>query len=502
MNMAKKILSIVMCIMLILPFAVMYVSAREPHIETRKSDYVEIAKLPEDILDAPVKSEARKSVKSAVRGVSSANDPYTFYSTLSSDMERLIYNGIVEHNAGLDSVDDSSSSAAEISITSTDSIFLFSDQAGYDALWDAVDAAISPAVACVIEDNPKFFWLSGYSVGLNYEYYGNAFRGIIEVSLGLNNTDAYPNWGVVRNYYNNLLDSVASFKVEGNNRYQKVKSIHDTICSMVTYDPNYDNSNKNPTNHEPVAVFNSPYLTVCEGYSEAFKLICDRERIPCITVIGLGNGGAHKWAYVKMDDGNWYGMDVTWDDQDSYCFYDYFLAGSTSKAVNFGTGTFSSEHVPTGQVFTSGSYTLTYPTLSNVSYVTGLPRNNTKTTFDAVNGFMYISKDAVLTSQFASSSDFTVNISGKSTGATVRVTNTNSSAKTYTVVRWGDVDGDTNGAVTRNGDYNTMKNVVKGTSSLTEGTAKFRAADFDGDGAIDAFDLYDMDRYLNGLDNR
>lgn len=55
---------------------------------------------------------------------------------------------------------------------------------------------------------------------------------------------------------------------------------------------------------------------VCEAYSRAFKVLCDRAGIPCVLVDGPANGipdDGHMWNYVKVD-GEWYGVDVTWND--------------------------------------------------------------------------------------------------------------------------------------------------------------------------------------------
>lgn len=59
---------------------------------------------------------------------------------------------------------------------------------------------------------------------------------------------------------------------------------------------------------------------VCEGYARAFKVLCDEVGIPCVLVDGHAknstdsDGEAHMWNYVQMDDGNWYAVDVTWND--------------------------------------------------------------------------------------------------------------------------------------------------------------------------------------------
>lgn len=58
---------------------------------------------------------------------------------------------------------------------------------------------------------------------------------------------------------------------------------------------------------------------ICMAYASAFKLICDNLGIPCISVCGdattaKGVTGGHEWNSVKLDDGKWYAIDVTWND--------------------------------------------------------------------------------------------------------------------------------------------------------------------------------------------
>ena len=57
---------------------------------------------------------------------------------------------------------------------------------------------------------------------------------------------------------------------------------------------------------------------VCEGYSKAFKVLCDQLGIPCLLETGYAGTnrgmGLHMWNEVEMPDRNWYGADITWDD--------------------------------------------------------------------------------------------------------------------------------------------------------------------------------------------
>ena len=75
-------------------------------------------------------------------------------------------------------------------------------------------------------------------------------------------------------------------------------------------------------------------MFVCEGYALTFKLLCERLNIPAAAVYSRD----HVYNYVQMEDGCWYVVDCTWDDEntegwkktdynyDEY-HYQYFLIG-------------------------------------------------------------------------------------------------------------------------------------------------------------------------------
>ena len=70
-----------------------------------------------------------------------------------------------------------------------------------------------------------------------------------------------------------------------------------------------------------------------------------------------------------MEDGEWYTLDSTWDDQESNTYYSYLLIGSKTKAPYFNASTADSAvHIPTGMMFSGMSTALVYPTLSTDSY--------------------------------------------------------------------------------------------------------------------------------------
>lgn len=101
--------------------------------------------------------------------------------------------------------------------------------------------------------------------------------------------------------------------------FQTVKFFHDYVILNCSYDDSLTNySNAYGALVEGKAV--------CEGYARAFKYLCDRVGIPCELVIGSTNVD-HMWNVVQID-GDWYHIDLTWDDPKNkdgdYISYTYF----------------------------------------------------------------------------------------------------------------------------------------------------------------------------------
>lgn len=114
---------------------------------------------------------------------------------------------------------------------------------------------------------------------------------------------------------------------------------------------------------------------VCEGYSRAFKVLCDRVGIPCVLVEGYGNGGDHMWNYVQLDDA-WYAVDVTWNDPaeintleqkvSGYECQDWIGLGENTQTPN--GVPFKESHVVENVVSTDSLNYLNGPVLSKNAY--------------------------------------------------------------------------------------------------------------------------------------
>jgi len=430
------------------------------------------------------------------RFFASANSAWLFSDFLTA-AQKNIYNAIVGNSAGLYIGADGDTEAViqitvptmQISASST------------DGLTAASQEAMIGAMSAAIDDCPQYFWLSGYKYSYGYSYDGSGNYWITAINLYITlDTSDYENYASVRSCYSRMMSAIDSFTVSGSSRYAKCKSIHDKICEMTEYTMNVAMA------HQPTGVFLNG-KAVCEGYAEAFKLICDRENIPCILVVGTGNGGAHKWNYVKMEDGRWYGLDATWADQGSSgIFYDYFLVGSESLSsssfgtqTKFGNGTDTSgSHINTGTLFSYDGFALTYPSLSANAYSAVLTSPSASTVFDNQKGMLFFSKDAdirasiwCIASPSWAPSNNKATLSGTTTGGTLTVTSPVSVE--YILVRWGDVNADGETDLTDNA---LIEEAVAQDAEFAD-EACFNAADYNQDGVIDAFDMFYADLYVN-----
>ena len=130
------------------------------------------------------------------------------------------------------------------------------------------------------------------------------------------------------------VDSIISKIItSGMDDFDKVKAIHDWIINNTRYDTEgYNSGNVPQSSYSAEGVFNYG-VAVCDGYAKAFLLMANKAGLEVIRVTGMGytSSGSenHAWNQVKVS-GNWYNIDVTWDDPamadgSDRLDYDYFL---------------------------------------------------------------------------------------------------------------------------------------------------------------------------------
>ncbi len=413
-----------------------------------------------------------------------------FYNQLTSN-QKEIYNQL--WSAG--PVNTITLDLANMNITGTGNYSTSKSNASNNAQQD-----IMMAITALNEDNPLFFWASGF--GFSYDgsrkYSGGTYTyTITALTITMNiNTTHYSDFNDVATKQAAIIEAANKIQVNGISRHEKLKSIHDYLANNIVY----DNTISEPNIFDAYGALVTG-VCVCEGYAEAFKLLCDREGIPCITVIGTGNGGAHKWNMVQMEDGEWYLLDSTWDDQSSNIYYSYFLIGSNTKAPFFSNSTVadSTIHIPNGKLFTSANTALSYPTLSNDTYGVGLLRYGAKDVhFDTARGVVMVGKDVSSYVIFVvndTTSGFTRTRNGSGTTTSTLTVSDGTTTKEYLVAMRGDVDASNTVNAT---DYTVMTQICATTYAIEDNSAKFYAGDMNQDGAVDGFDAIAHELYTDG----
>lgn len=357
-------------------------------------------------------------------------------------------------------------------------------------IWDAV-----------FLDCPEIFWVSGAKITYDERTEKTGFlkreRYYSNFKVELTFDEAYPDPVTT---YNKLWKTLKSLDFTANNRYEFVKKVHDYLCGKITYGGDFECS----TTYDPVgAILNG--VCVCQGYAEAFKMICDYYKIPAICVIGEAGGENHMWNAVKMDNGFWYLLDATWDDQEEEgTFYDFFLTGLSSEAPNFNSGKFSESHEMIYQhkyksLLVDG-LTLKYPTMSYSAY--NLERYSVNTAF-SVNepNSVNTTKRWVLYSVFDDLDAVYYNGLWVDTGAKTTSTKfivgsgNNYQNEEWTLGLYGDLDCD--GELTIN-DFSVVVNKALN-ESYDENDITDVLADADNDKVIDGLDLmlYELARTGN-----
>ncbi|MDM5193236.1 transglutaminase domain-containing protein [Bacillus hominis] len=98
---------------------------------------------------------------------------------------------------------------------------------------------------------------------------------------------------------------VNSIIKQGMDEHEKVKAIHDYVVKQVSYDTSYQAY----TAYEALANRSA----VCQGYTLLTYQLLQEAGIKNHIVTGTGNGQAHAWNLVNIDN-KWYHLDTTFDD--------------------------------------------------------------------------------------------------------------------------------------------------------------------------------------------
>ena len=238
-------------------------------------------------------------------------------------------------------------------------------------------AVVQQAYDAFIYDYPEAFWLGSCSYTVSYQPSSNAYKNGEPVVCYLRSIKVKPNQryagagdpAEIAAFQQAVEQTAAEIKEtlsDQPDRYEQVLAIHDYLCTHVSY-------KENSYAHTAAGVFLKNREVVCEGYARAFKILCGRFGIPAVLIPGgalksNGTREGHMWNYVQMEDGFWYMLDTTWDDQKTYISRKYFLSGGEEKGFTGNTIAVERQELYTN--FSKSEYSVNFalPVLSDQGY--------------------------------------------------------------------------------------------------------------------------------------
>lgn len=153
--------------------------------------------------------------------------------------------------------------------------------------------------------------------------------------------DSFSSGGTRQAYADKIKTAITDFDAVTDNcdsNYAIAKCVHDTIIDNIDYAFSEDGvtPKDNIYVHNITSYVAEEKEAVCDGYAKTYQAVLNYLDIDTIFVNGWGvaqgtetsNATAHAWNMVKLGDGNYYFVDVTWDDTGSNgSRSDYFCIG-------------------------------------------------------------------------------------------------------------------------------------------------------------------------------
>ena len=186
----------------------------------------------------------------------------------------------------------------------------------------------------VLADHPEYFWDKGAHIKL--------FR-LPFVSASFINTEYLCDPAVLpamERRMNSAVDIIVQKANEYDTDKDKALFVHDYLVSNCAYDEaGYHSGYPKSLSYTCYGCIVNQ-CAVCQGYAEAYQLILNRLGIECGLIPGTAvyesETSSHAWNYVRLD-GEYYMVDVTWDDPLEYSGpirHDYFCLSEEKMGVD------------------------------------------------------------------------------------------------------------------------------------------------------------------------
>ena len=160
-------------------------------------------------------------------------------------------------------------------------------------------------------DHPEVFWIDD---SYGYEYVSYATYTEVDVLISMQDSEL----SKAKEEFNEAVDRILNDMPDGLSDYEKELYINDTLLDRCEYDDEAAKKDKVIGNEQNAYGALVDGKAVCEGYTRAFQLLCQKAGIDCVPINGTCEsdspmGGNHIWNAVCLE-GEWYYVDSTWND--------------------------------------------------------------------------------------------------------------------------------------------------------------------------------------------
>ena len=162
-------------------------------------------------------------------------------------------------------------------------------------------------------DHPEVFWLGG---DYDFEYYNDDGYTVIDLIFCF---DASELDGAKKKFDEETEKALSNAPSNGTD-FEKELYINDLLIEKCAYNYDAASSDKVVGNEHNAYGALIEGSAVCEGYAKAFQHLSNKLGLECVSLNGVCEGdtafsGNHIWNCVRLD-GDWYHVDVTWNDYD------------------------------------------------------------------------------------------------------------------------------------------------------------------------------------------
>jgi len=161
-------------------------------------------------------------------------------------------------------------------------------------------------------DHPEVFWIAN-----RYTYGSAGSQSVIQLYSYISGTQCAEYTEKLNDRINEIILSIP----DGLKQYHLEKHIHNAVVDSCTYSKGVKTAEDG---WEDFTVYGALVngRAVCEGYAHSMCLLLNKVGIQCYYANGYGENAPHMWNIVNIG-GNWYHLDVTWDDNEN-AYYNYF----------------------------------------------------------------------------------------------------------------------------------------------------------------------------------